>query len=291
MFQSKANFKVTDSLPLILQIAHFLQHKGIKGGYHLEEVARTRGWLDVLVRFRLRRDVSIDIPAYADSYDLSNIPGYEHELIGLIHSHISKSEKPVLLLDCGADIGLLSALLVSACDCIDKVFAFEPNPRSFQRLERNLQLLPVDTEAKNVAVANFSGRGELRYPEHDSDDHAAFIVPVEQGDIPVVKIDELDLASGCRVLCKIDVEGGELAVIEGAQKTLSSSSEFTVVFEAHREQVKRTGIDPLKVVSLLNEFKKCKAVVAEEPDKVIDFDYPFFEQFPNRIYNICVFSE
>ncbi len=291
MSQGKIDYRMTDSLPLILQLAHFLQQKGIKGGYHLEDMARTKGWLDVMVRFELGRDVKIDIPAYVESYDLSSIHGYERELIGLIHSHISRSEKPVLLLDCGADIGLLSALLVSSCNCIDRVIAFEPNARSFRRLESNLKLLPVDAEAKNVAVANFCGKGELKYPEHDSDDHAAFIVPSDQGDIPVIKIDELDLPADHRILCKIDVEGGELAVIEGALKTLSSSDEFAVVFEAHREQVKRAGIDPLEVVSYLNDIKTCKVVVAEEPDATIDFDRPFFEQFTSRIYNICVFSE
>ncbi len=284
-------YRVTDSLPLVLKVAHFLQKKGVRGGCHLEETARAKGWLDVLVRFRLRSDVKIDIPAYADSYDLSEIHDYEHELIELVRSRISKSEKPVILLDCGADIGLLSALLVSVCDCIEKVIAFEPNPRSFHQLESNLKLLPVDANAKNVAVANFSGKGALQYPEHDSSDHAAFIAPSEDGDISVIKIDELELPTGRRILCKIDVEGGELAVVEGALKTLASSSEFAVVFEAHREQVNRAGIDPLEVLSLLDSIKKCEIIVAEVPGRVIDFSHPFFEQFPDRIYNICVFSK
>ncbi len=291
MNDTKPNYKVVNSPPWILRAAHFLQKKGIRGGHHLEATARSMGLLNVLVRIELSRDIRIDVPAYNDSYNLSDIRHYEYKLINLISSRISRTDEPFLLLDCGADIGLFSALLVSACDCIQEVIAFEPNARSYSRLTTNLELLPIKAEAKNMAVADFHGTGELRFPDHDSHNHAAFIIPSEQGDIQVIKIDELDLPDSHRILCKIDVEGGELAVVKGALKTLSASSEFAVIFEAHPEQVKRVGIDPLEVVSLLGSIRACKTVVAEAPEREIDFSRPFFQQFPERVHNICVFSE
>ncbi len=291
MNNTKPDYKIVDSPPWVLRVAHFLQKKGIRGGHHLEAAARSRGLLDVLVRVKLNRDVRIDVPAYNDSYNLSDIRHYEYKLINLISSRISRTDEPFLLLDCGADIGLFSALLVSACEGVQEVIAFEPNVRSYGHLTSNLELLPIKAEAKNMAVADFHGTGELRFPDHDSHNHAAFIVPSEQGDIQVIKIDELGLPDSHRILCKIDVEGGELAVVKGALKTLSSSSEFAVIFEAHPEQVKRVGIDPLEVVSLLGSIRSCKAVVAEAPDREIDFSCSFFQQFPDRVHNICVFSE
>ncbi len=291
MSEEISDYRVVHSSPLILQLAHFLQHNGIRGGHFLEETARARGWLDVLVRFELSRNVRIDVPAFAGSYDLSNIHSYEHDLIGMLERRISHSPgKPLTLLDCGADIGLFSALLVASCDRIERVIAFEPNSRSFAFLERNLKMLPLPGEAHNRAVADFVGKGELRYPDHDKDDHAAFIVPAEGGEIEVTTIDRLGLPSGQRLLMKIDVEGGELAVVEGAQSTLASSSQFNVVFEAHRDQVGRTGIDPLTIVNFLNRISPCDVVVAEAPDTAVDLGRPFFDQFPNRIYNVCVFS-
>lgn len=287
----KSTYRVVHTPPLILRIAYFLQKNGIRGGYYLEGKARSMGWFDVLVRVELARGVKIDIPAYTDSYHLDHVKQYEHKPVNLIQSHFSSSDQPVILLDCGADIGVLSALLVSTSDCIKKVIAFEPNARSFSRLAGNLNLLPVEAEAKNMAVANFSGMAELRHPDHDAGDHAAYIEPSAEGDIPVIKLDDLDLPEGYRLICKIDVEGGELAVLEGALKTLSSSEGYCVVFEAHRDQVKRTGIDPLKLVSLLGSIRPCKTVVAEAPDHEIDLNRPFFDQFQNRIYNICVFSD
>lgn len=291
MSDGGVRYKATDSIPPILRLALFMQQKGIRGGYRLEEMARARGWLNYLVRFRLPNGVRIDIPADSESYRLGNILTYESSLFRLLAPRIMESDRPVLLLDCGADIGLFSAHMVSACARIKRLIAFEPNSRSFPLLQSNLKLLPVYSEARNMAVADFNGMGELRYPPHDSDDHAAFIVPSDEGGIQVVRIDDLDLPQGYRILMKIDVEGGELAVVNGARDVLSSCDRFVVVFEAHREQVRRTGIDPLKVVSFLETIRPCSRFVAEDPDREIDPERPFFEQFPGRVYNICVFSE
>jgi len=285
------DYRVVESSPWLLRLAYVMQRKGIRGGYYLENTARSKGWLDVLVRTTLPGGVKIDIPAYKDAYDLSRIDQYERDLMQLLATRLGGQKSPLVLLDCGADLGLFSALLVSSCNRIRKVIAFEPNRGSFSLLKHNLEMLPVPAEAKNAAVADFNGRGELSYPPHDAHDHAAFIVPAEDGTIPVTRLDELELPKDHAVVLKIDVEGGELSVIRGALGILSSCPGFTVVFEAHRDQVKRTGIDPMEIVSLLTGLRSCHVMVAEEPRIVPDAARPFFEQYPGRIYNICVFSE
>lgn len=203
---------------------------------------------------------------------------------------LSCSNDPILLLDCGADIGLVSVVLASTCSCIKQIVAFEPNPNSFRYLARNMDLLPIEAEAKNAAVADFVGKGELRL-YHDPDDTAAFIAPSKQGNVEVTRIDDCDLADDYRILLKVDVEGGELAVIRGATRTLSRSRSFVVVFEAHRDQVKRSGIDPVETISLLKSLRPCRIRVVGELNCEVTLDKPFFDQFPDRIYNICAHSE
>ncbi|MEK7785613.1 MAG: FkbM family methyltransferase, partial [Chloroflexota bacterium] len=91
---------------------------------------------------------------------------------------------------------------------------------------------------------------------------------------------------------KIDVEGGELAVIRGALGTLARSKGFVVVFEAHPKQVSRTGIDPMSVISLIRSVRLCSARVTEQPDADVSLEKPFFDQFaPTRVYNVCVSSD
>ncbi len=291
MIDGDTEYRVVQTLPWILQLAYSMQHKGIRGGYFLEAMARSMGWLNVLVRRELSPKVKVDVPAYTDAYDLSDLSNYERELIEMLQGHLSRKGEPVLLLDCGADLGLFSALLVSSSDKIKEVMAFEPNPRSFKLLERNLRMFPIPAKAMNVAVADFNGKGELKHPPHDDHDHAAFLVPAENGTVPVMRVDDLSLGRQRHVLLKIDVEGGELSVIRGAMKTLSASHAFSVVFEAHRDQVKRAGIEPMAIVSLLRELRPCRVTVAEAPDFPIDMTRPFFSQLPGRIYNICVFSD
>ena len=257
----------------------------------MENVARSLGLLDVLVRIELGRGVKVDVPADAKSYKLHRIKDYESEMVRWLGENFLRSERPVVLLDCGADIGLVSALLVAASPSIRRVIAFEPNLRSFEVLLKNTELLGVEAEAHNVAVADFDGRGSLRLPAHDHHDHAAFLVREEHGDVPVMRVDQLGLPSGQRLLLKIDVEGGELAAVQGAAATLTSCERFCVVFEAHRLQSERTGIDPLEIVAYLNSLRPCRAVVAEDPSRPIDPTLPFFEQFPNKVSNLCVISE
>lgn len=54
---------------------------------------------------------------------------------------------------------------------------------------------------------------------------------------------------------KIDVEGGELAAIRGAMRTISQSRTVIVALEAHPSVVRRTGVDPVHCLRLLSSFR------------------------------------
>jgi len=250
------DYRVVESSPWLLRLAYVMQRKGIRGGYYLENTARSKGWLDVLVRTTLPGGVKIDIPAYKDAYDLSRIDQYERDLMQLLATRLGGQKSPLVLLDCGADLGLFSALLVSSCNRIRKVIAFEPNRGSFSLLKHNLEMLPVPAEAKNAAVADFNGRGELSYPPHDAHDHAAFIVPAEDGTIPVTRL------------------GRAFGDTGGAWDTLILSG-------IHR------GVRSPSGSGEADRHRPDGDCLAAHRAQVL----PFFEQYPGRIYNICVFSE
>jgi FkbM family methyltransferase len=216
---------------------------------------------------------------------------YEHKSIDYLRAIVSRFSAPVLLIDCGADIGLMSLRLISECPNIKRVIAFEPNPKSFSFLQQNFHFLGIDAEARNQAVSNFQGRAELKHPDFDGHDHAAFIVSSPAGDIDVCTIDSLDINEINCLILKIDVEGEEYSVIQGAVETLARAKNFVVVFEAHSQQATRTHMEPTALIAYLNKIKPCKAGVVEMPDHEIDLNRPFFEQFPQGIFNICVYPE
>lgn len=281
---------ISSSPPLTFKLAKWFQKKGIRGGYRLENIIHSLGWLNVKVRYALMNKVALDIPIWYRPYDLSFIYNYEYRSIEFITKIVRRINKPFLLIDCGADIGIISARLVSECRQIENVYCFEPNITSFEFLDNNLKLLPVKTVARNQAISDFSGKGVLHKPDFDSSDHAAFIVPDNNGSIDVTTIDELQISENENILIKIDVEGGELDVLHGASATLLNAKKFVIVFEAHYLQVKRVGVDPVDIISHVGTLGQVKAVVVEKQDVEINLNIPFFDQFPDGIYNICIYT-
>lgn len=278
--------------PWHFRLAKSLIRSRVRGGYRLLATARKLGWLDVVVRYPLSERISLDVPLYRDEnlWNELDLREYEAESIDLLAAEVLRRPEPVTLLDCGADIGLFSALLAARCPGIARVVAFEPNPEAFRVLAGNVRRLPAG-ECHEMAVSDFTGRAVLEIPRPGMGDHARFIVPSSQGDVEVTRIDDLKVDPGHGLLLKIDVEGAELGVLRGAIRTLSSAPWFVVIFEAHPAVVQRTGIDPTECMRLLDSVRRCRFQVAEAPEVSLTVDRPFFEQVPEGICNVVCVSE
>jgi hypothetical protein len=85
---------------------------------------------------------------------------------------------------------------------------------------------------------------------------------------------------------KVDVEGGELAVLRGAEQTLRDAAGWCISVEAHRDVFRRTGIDPCECIRFLAQFGSVTARVAECPDVALDPQRPYFEQVSEKITNV-----
>jgi len=151
------------------------------------------------------------------------------------------------VVDAGANIGLYAVMSSILTGSSGHVYAFEPGKITFNRLQRNLLLNDCQKViANNVALANACGEMILRAdPNHptfdahcfvDSLDNALEINSIDE----IVKCQKLDHYNIGRIdFLKIDVEGGELALLEGAEQTLLDSENITILLECtkHRKQV------------------------------------------------------
>ncbi len=155
------------------------------------------------------------------------------------------------LIDCGADFGQIPLQLMSMGCKITDLIAFEPNPKSFPWCKHNLEAYG---RVYDHAVSNFTGKARLSAPADDDSPQARFIEAAEDGEINVVKVDDFDLA-GDNVLLKLDIEGAELAALQGSKRTLARARKLLVCFEAHQAVEKRVGISSLEVMKYLESIR------------------------------------
>lgn len=151
------------------------------------------------------------------------------------------------VVDAGANIGLYAVMASILTGSSGHVYAFEPGKITFNRLQRNLLLNDCQKViANNVALANACGEMILRAdPNHPTFDAHCFVdsldnAPEINSTYEIVKCQKLDNYNfGCIDFLKIDVEGGELALLEGAEQTLLDSENITILLECtkHYKQV------------------------------------------------------
>ena len=140
--------------------------------------------------------------------------------------------------DVGANVGIYSLLASLRAGPSGKVYAFEPLERNLQHLRRHIALNNLQNcTVFEEAVCN--EEGTRRFSTAASDSCTARLSPDGEIRVPSTTLDTC--IYGAKRLCppdiiKIDVEGAELEVLEGAHRALA---EFhpTIFLEIHGTQL------------------------------------------------------
>lgn len=266
--------------PLVFRLGAYLTRHGIRGGYRLLAIAERRGWLNKVVRYRLSSAIAFDVPIFRpdNRWDATDVVEYDPLLIDDLSRAVRDAVNPPVFVDCGADIGIVTVLVVANIPRLRRAVAIEPNSEAYEFLEINVSRLPIDAQALHAAVANFDGRGELCSPSYAPSDHSKYLVPASVGDVSVIRIDDLGIEANASVILKLDLEGGEGPALLGAAETLRRAAEFTVVFEAHPAVVRRTGEEPIDIIRFINSIRPCVVTVCDVPGLQVDLDTPLFSQ-------------
>ena len=168
--------------------------------------------------------------------------------------------------DVGANVGQYSVLLSRICGPAGRVWAFEPVPETYWRLRETLVLnrcenvVPVQraicakvgTAKMNLFEPQFSGWNTLGMPSMITPDGGR-VSPVHSVDVLSQTLDDFCEAEGiARVnFLKVDVEGLELAVFQGAERLLRERCVDYLCFEISKEPLKGAGIDSRQVFAAL----------------------------------------
>lgn len=124
-----------------------------------------------------------------------------------------------LALDVGAYCGTHTLWLARICGM--RVYAFEPAPEAFHVLKDNVlrNMLQRQVKLVEAGVGARAGAGRCLPSEDPTNTGAARFAYDAEGTVPVVTIDQYNLSDVA--IMKIDVEGAEMAVLEGAVNTIA----------------------------------------------------------------------
>jgi FkbM family methyltransferase len=182
---------------------------------------------------------------------------YETELTDYITHNIELGDESVCI-DVGANIGWYALTLARTARRRITILAFEPDPLNFRLLSENIALNGCDAvRALRKAVSDTEETKTLYlYPNKNRGRHS--LLPINsQGTVEVhtIALDaflERERVDPRRVVfMKIDVEGYEFHVVNGARKLLDTVP--LILCEYSPGYMRQGGIDPQALISLFRE--------------------------------------
>ncbi len=170
------------------------------------------------------------------------------------------------MLDVGANVGEISTVAAKLVGTRGKVYAFEPMPELAARLRHNKELNGFQRiEVIECGLGREPGKFSLYASDHYSGDgmaHSGMMTmfktkdrAIDTGTVPIMRLDDfVNQRSIERVdAIKIDIEGAELPMLEGAVETLKRDRPMLIV-EVNQETARAAGYEPQDILTFLETF-------------------------------------
>ena len=188
-----------------------------------------------------------------------------------------------VFLDCGAYFGQVSMRVAKLCPGLSEVILFDPNQDNCAYSEANLRLTGKPYRVINAAVSDFSGRATLIFPEGPTVPDSAYIDKNDNGDIKVIRLDDLPRAynvnlAGKNVGIKLDVEGQERAAVLGAERIIREAKGVCFFMELHPGVLRKKGQTAESLLRTVSGIRPTDWYVADQPELKLKLDAPIFEQ-------------
>jgi len=183
--------------------------------------------------------------------------GYEPEVTSAILSVLQESHT---FFDVGANLGYYTLLASKKVGSSGRVHAFEPAPAQFEHLRLNARLnRAANVVLNNIALAEAKGEREMLLSlgwNQGTHSFGATEGPTKAYRVPCATIDGYVVSNGLERIdaMKVDVEGAELLVFRGAERTLRSLAVPVIFFEACEHHARAVGHSTAEVKSFLNHL-------------------------------------
>ncbi|CAN1500362.1 fkbM_fam, methyltransferase, FkbM family [Burkholderiaceae bacterium] len=178
----------------------------------------------------------------------------------------------MVVVDIGANIGIYTIFFARLVGIHGKVLAFEPDPKNFKFLKKNVAQLS-QVIACHAAVGSSSGSIALYLSPELNVDHQIF----DAGDarksieVPLFSLDDY-FQSGRRIdWIKLDVQGAELMVLQGAQRTIRENPQLKIVMEFSPYSLDRANTSPIYLLEFIRSLG-LEIYVLENPEKIFIYE-------------------
>lgn len=206
----------------------------------------------------LKRNISgfnIYFPARWSRYFESD---YESENIAFLKQHVKSGD---VIFDIGAHLGLMSVISSQLSGPSGKVYAFEPSASTFGLLNKVLALNSGQATviAEQMAVSNAVGNIRF-YLSSDLGSNSNSLVEKhhlnrDAVEVACTTIDAYAKKQGIVLihLLKIDAEGSELQVLQGAKEVLLNQRP-KVILAIHPRLIRNNANEPKEIYELINSL-------------------------------------
>ncbi len=162
--------------------------------------------------------------------------------------------------DIGANIGYFTLLAAAALNNTGEIVAFEPGKVAYERLQENISLNNfTNVTAVNLAASNRGGEAKLYLATEIADTGAnLYQGGNERTQFEIIHTIPLDIFFAQKKLpaphfIKIDVEGAELVVLQGATEILTKSSPLLLI-EMEEKNLTAAGTDKTAIKNWLGKI-------------------------------------
>jgi FkbM family methyltransferase len=163
------------------------------------------------------------------------------------------------VLDIGAHHGLYTLLSAKRVGRRGRVIAFEPSPREYQRLSKHVRVNRCsNVQVESCAIGSEAGEADLFVVDGFRDwgnslRPPAVPEPTRTVRVPVRRLDDVLKARGIDHVdfIKLDAEGGELAVLEGAKELLQTAPRPAILAEVQDLRTRPWGYAARQIMQLL----------------------------------------
>lgn len=222
-------------------------------------------------------DVKFYVPYYPldliQSHIVEQNSFFEEDILKELDSYIPRG---AVVLDCGANIGNHTVYwLKKSSQNISKVYCFEPIKSTFEILSKNIELngLQSKTVLYNIGLNDKDTSGIIA--KYNRENIGATSLKEGKGEIELKRLDDVVLGEKTIDFMKIDVEGMECFLLDGAIKILKKHKplifieSFSENYEKMHNFLIQNGYELLKVFPRYNYLYQHKDKMGIKSDNVI----------------------